>query len=63
MGYPPENDERFIGNQIGAIAGYQLGNFINFELESNVIFPGAFLQQSNQGDTLYHFVFTTEIKF
>lgn len=63
MDYPPENDERFIGNQIGAIAGYQLGNFINFELESNVIFPGAFLQQSNQGDTLYHFVFTTEIKF
>lgn len=63
MDYPPENDERFIGNQIGAIAGYQLNNFIGFELESNVIFPGAFLQQSNQGDTLYHFVFTTEFKF
>lgn len=63
MDYPPENDERFIGNQIGAIAGYQLNNFIGFELESNVIFPGAFLQQTSQGDTLYHFVFTTEIKF
>lgn len=63
MDYPPENDERFIGNQIGAIAGYRLNNFISFELESNVIFPGAFLQQSNQGDTLYHFVLTSEIKF
>lgn len=63
INYPPENDERFIGNQIGAITGYQLNNFISFELESNVIFPGAFLQQSSQGDTLYHFVFTTEIKF
>lgn len=61
--YPSVNSERFIGNQIGAIAGYQINDFINIELESNVIFPGAFLKESNQGDTLYHFVFTTEIKF
>lgn len=63
MDYPPENNAPFIGNQIGAIAGYKLNNFINFEIESNIIFPGAFLQQSNQGNTLYHFVLTTEIKF
>ena len=63
LDYPSVNNERFIGNQIGAIAGYQVNNFINLELESNVIFPGAFLKESNQGDTLYHFVLTTEIKF
>ncbi|MBQ0769594.1 MAG: alginate export family protein, partial [Bizionia sp.] len=63
LDYPSLNNKHFIANQIGAIAGYQLNNFISFELESNVIFPGAFLQQSNQGDTLYHFVFTTEFKF
>jgi len=63
MDYPPENEQRFIGNQIGAIAGFQLNNFMSFELESNLIFPGAFLKERHQGDTLYHFVFTTEFKF
>ncbi|KPM31223.1 Hypothetical protein I595_2488 [Croceitalea dokdonensis DOKDO 023] len=63
LDYPSVNTERFIGNQIGAIAAYQVNDFLNFEIESNVIFPGAFLKQSNQGDTLYHFVFTTEFKF
>lgn len=61
--YPSLNNERFIGNQIGAVAGYEVNNFFILELESNVIFPGAFLQKSNQGDILYHFVFTTEVKF
>ncbi|TDU34330.1 alginate export protein [Gelidibacter sediminis] len=61
--YPSVNNERFIANQIGAIVGYEVNKFITFELESNVIFPGAFLKQSHQGDTLYHFVFTTEFKF
>jgi len=63
LDYPSVNSEQFIGNQIGAIASYELNNHINFELESNVIFPGAFLKESGLGDTLYHFVFTTEFKF
>lgn len=61
--YPNTNNERFIGQQIGTIIGYKLNKHINFEFESNIIFPGAFLKQSNQSDTLYHFVLTTEIKF
>ncbi|WP_299670294.1 porin [uncultured Polaribacter sp.] len=63
LDYPSVNNGRFIGHQIGAILSYAVNNFINVELESNVIFPAAFLQESNLGDTLYHFVFTTEIKF
>ncbi len=63
LDYPAINDERFIGNQIGAITSFELNDFVNFELESNIIFPGAFLRSSGLGDTLYHFVFTTEIKF
>ncbi len=59
LDYPSVNNERFIANQIGAIAGYEINKFISIELESNIIFPGAFLKQSNQGDPLYHFVFTT----
>lgn len=61
--YPSINSERFIGNQIGGIVSYELNDFIAFELESNIIFPGTFLKESNLGDMLYHFVFTTEIKF
>ena len=61
--YPNTNNQRFIGQQIGTIVGYKINKHINLEFESNVIFPGTFLKQSNQGDTLYHFVLTTEIKF
>jgi hypothetical protein len=61
--YPDTNDQRFIGQQVGSIVGYQLNKHIAFELENNIIFPGPFLKQSDQGDTLYHFVFTTEMKF
>jgi len=63
LDYPNLNDKRFIAHQIGTILGYQPNNFVSFELESNVIFPGNFLKFSNKGDTLYHFVFTSEIKF
>ncbi len=62
LDYPSVNNERFIGNQIGVIASYEFNRHLNFELESNVIFPGAFLEESGLGDTLYHFVFTTELK-
>lgn len=61
--YPSINKERFIGNQIGVVLGYEVNNFINLELESNIILPGTFLQESGLRDNLYHFVFTTEIKF
>jgi hypothetical protein len=61
--YPSINSERFIGNQIGGIVSYEFNKFMAFELESNIIFPGAFLKESGLDDTLYHFVFTTEIKF
>jgi hypothetical protein len=61
--YSSINKERFIGNQIGVILGYKANNFINLELESNIIFPDTFLQESGLRDNLYHFVFTTEIKF
>lgn len=60
--YPSINDSRFIGNQLGLIASYSLNKNLSIELESNIIFPGAFLIDSNLGDTLYHFVFTTELK-
>ncbi|WP_425075226.1 alginate export family protein [Psychroserpens sp. S379A] len=63
LDYPSVNTERFIGNQIGSILTYELNNNISLELESNIIFPGAFLRKSHLNNTLYHFVFTTEIKF
>ncbi len=63
LDYPDVNNERFIAHQIGTILSYQLNKFVFFELESNVIFPGGFLETSNKGDTLYHFVLTSEIKF
>ena len=61
--YPNSNNEGFIGQQIGTIVGYKLNKHVNFEFESNIIYPGAFLKQSNQSDALFHFVFTTELKF
>jgi hypothetical protein len=61
--YPNTNNKRFIGQQLGTIVGYKIDKHIYLEFESNIVFPGAFLKQSNQGDILYHFVFTTEIKF
>jgi hypothetical protein len=63
LDYPAINDQRFIGHQIGGILAYEMNTNTTFELESNVIFPGAFLAESNLRDTLYHFVFTAEFKF
>jgi len=61
--YPVTNNERFIGHQIGTITAYKINDFISIELETNLIFPGNFLAESNLGDTLLHTVLTTEIKF
>lgn len=63
LDYPSLNNQRFIANQIGFIAGYGFNHAIAVELEGNVIFPGPFLQESNMGDILYHIVLTTEFKF
>lgn len=63
LGYPALNQERFIGNQIGTVLSYGMNNFITLEVESNVIFPGAFLISSGLDDPLVHFVATAEFKF
>lgn len=52
--YPSSNEARFIGHQIGSIIGFEVSNFINLELEGNVIFPGSFLNESNLDNTLFH---------
>ncbi|GAB5563100.1 MAG: hypothetical protein Wins2KO_01630 [Winogradskyella sp.] len=63
LDYTSINDRGFIAHQIGTIISHELNNHIAIELESNIIFPGAFLKESGLGDTLYHFVITTEFKF
>ncbi|TAI47130.1 alginate export family protein [Flagellimonas allohymeniacidonis] len=61
--YPSINEERFIGHQLGSIVAFEVNSFINLELEANVIFPGAFLDESGLDDTLFHSVLTMEFKF
>ncbi|MEM1260680.1 MAG: alginate export family protein, partial [Bacteroidota bacterium] len=61
--YPSINEERFIGHQIGSIAGFEVSDSIALELEGNIIFPGSFLTESGLDDTLFHVVFTAEFKF
>ncbi|MBW8243690.1 alginate export family protein [Muricauda oceani] len=63
LDYPSLNDQRFIANQMGFIAGYRFNHAIGVELEGNVIFPGPFLRENNMDDTLFHMVLTTEVKF
>ncbi len=60
--YPVTNTKRFIGHQIGTISAYRINKFLSIELETNLIFPGSFLVESNLKDTLFHAVFTAEIK-
>ncbi len=61
--YPSINNDRFIAHQIGTITGYEVNKFINLELETNLIFPQSFLQNSGLNNTLFHAVLTAEIKF
>lgn len=61
--YPSVNSKRFIGHQIGSIAGFEVNNFVALELETNLIFPSSFLRESGLNDTLFHTVLTAEIKF
>ena len=61
--YPSINRERFIGHQLGTITGLELNKNIVLELETNLIFPGQFLEESGLADVLFHAVFTTEFRF
>ncbi|WP_299532983.1 alginate export family protein [Ulvibacterium sp.] len=61
--YPSVNEERFIGHQIGTITGFRFTANFALELETNLIFPGAFLKASNLDDLLFHTVLTAEFKF
>lgn len=61
--YPSTDENRFIGHQIGAIGAIEINDFIILELETNLIFPGNFLEESNLDDTLFHTVLTVEFKF
>ncbi|MFD2551132.1 porin [Bizionia sediminis] len=61
--YPATNNGKFIASQLGAAAAFSATNFLQFTIETSIIFPGNFLKQSNKSDTLLHFVFTTEFKF
>ncbi|MEM6686510.1 MAG: alginate export family protein [Bacteroidota bacterium] len=61
--YPSVNSKRFIGHQVGSIAGFEVNSFITLELETNLIFPGSFLKESGLNDTLFHTVVTAEFKF
>lgn len=63
LDYPSVNKQRFIGHQIGTIAGWQISNSIALELETNIIFPDKFLIESGLDETLFHAVFTAEVKF
>ncbi|MGS2737919.1 alginate export family protein [Sinomicrobium sp. M5D2P17] len=63
LDYPGTNNKRFIAHQIGANISFEPSGFINMQLESNIVFPGAFLKESSLPDTLYHFVLTTEFRF
>ncbi|MEM9544861.1 MAG: alginate export family protein [Bacteroidota bacterium] len=63
LAYPDNNDQRFIGHQIGGIISYSPFKNFSLELESNVIFPAGFLKDSGLDDHLVHVVFTSEVKF
>lgn len=63
LDYPSLNNKGFIGHQIGTIAGYNINSFIDLELETNIIFPGAFLKENTLNDNLFHLVATVEFKF
>ncbi|PVX50816.1 alginate export protein [Balneicella halophila] len=63
LSFPSDNSEKFIANQVGASFSYQFNNYLNMELESNLIFPGSFLKESGHNKTLSHFVFTLGFQF
>ncbi len=63
LDYPSTNAQRFIGHQIGKVVGLNLGNHVALEFETNLIFPGDFLDASGLDDILFHSVLTLEIKY
>ncbi|WP_308992422.1 porin [Mariniflexile litorale] len=63
LDFPSTNNKAFIAQQIGTLLGYDINNHFNIEFETNIIFPGDFLKNSNLSATLFHAVITTEFKF
>ncbi|RKE57306.1 alginate export family protein [Sphingobacterium detergens] len=61
--YADLNDRRFIAYQIGTVMGYKPNNFINIELESNIVCPGTFLKESGRNRTMVHVVLGAEFSF
>ncbi len=61
--YDDLNDRRFIAHQIGTVSGYRPNNFLNLELESNILCPGAFLIDSGRNKTMLHIVLSAEFSF
>lgn len=61
--YDDLNDRRFIAHQIGTVSGYKPNNFINLELESNIICPGPFLIEGGRNKTMLHIVLSAEFSF
>lgn len=61
--YLSDSNASLIGKQIGGFLGYEIFENFNLEVESNIIFPGAYLKESGFSDTLYHFVVTCSFLF
>lgn len=61
--YPDTNNKNFIAHQLGTINGYDVNRSINFEFETNLIFPDDFLNANDLDNVLFHAVLTAEIKF
>tara|TARA_R110002033_G_scaffold58464_1_gene107768 strand:- start:3912 stop:5240 length:1329 start_codon:yes stop_codon:yes gene_type:complete len=63
LDFPSTNNKAFIAEQVGTLLGYDINNHFNIEFETNIIFLGDFLKNSNLSATLFHAVITTEFKF
>ncbi len=63
LDYPSLNQGRFIAQQLGTITGIEINRHLALELETNLIFPETFLNESHLNNTLFHSVFTAEFRF
>lgn len=59
-----ESNSRFIAQQFGTIINYEFSPFAMIEFESNVILPEDYILDVRPGpETLFHMVFTGELRF
>lgn len=59
-----ESSEKFIAQQIGALANYEVAPFFMVEVETNFIAPGAYMRDVIvEPRNLFHLVITTEFRF